>query len=507
MISEIVVLVADEYSAFHERIVGFLEDEGLKVSVLSPNGEESSASPIKNRQRFLPDDGHAEAADKLMPVSVTDNQSLTCVIFTNADEAFISLESTSRTQASEHLKKHVESIIRVMMKTPERHRPRFHPLGPEGAIRPHRLCGMIGRSPKMQQIFSLVERVAPINPTVLITGETGVGKELVARAIHSLGPRENKPFVAINCCALSENLRESELFGHEKGAFTGAIKSKPGKFEIAHRGTIFLDEIGDISPAMQIKLLRVLQEKKVERVGGNGSIDVDIRIVAATNQDLKAKINEGKFRLDLFYRLNVFSIHVPPLRERTEDIPLLAYSFLDRLNQARSCDRDEIGSIDDCSSCPKRTRRCSCCHEKEIAPLAMRQLLDYEWPGNIRELENVIERAFITTEGPVIDRFDFLKTNASNSLPAADQVWLDMPFSKARAEVVEQFERAYFMEALRRCEGNITDTAKMTGISPRTVLRKMNEFSLDKRDFKKRLPGRAKSGQACRFPTQMSEIE
>ncbi len=487
MISEIVVLVADEYSVFHERIIGFLENEGFRISVLSdPNGGESDASLTVSRQRFLRSNSCAEAEDKSGPYAAKGNQPLTSVIFTSAGEAIVSIESASRTRASEHLKKHVESIIRVLMKTPVRNLTGFQPLPSEKAIRKYCLCGMIGKSPKMQQLFSLIERVAPTNPTVLITGETGVGKELVARAIHSLGPRKNKPFVAINCGALSETLLESELFGHEKGAFTGAIKAKPGKFEIAHKGTIFLDEVGDISPAMQIKLLRVLQERKVERVGGNVPIDVDVRVVAATNQDLKEKIGAQKFRLDLFYRLNVFSIHVPPLRERVEDIPLMAFSFLERLNRISLCDEKEIATFTDCSSCRKRHRHCSCRDEKEIAPLAMRQLLDYNWPGNVRELENVIERACITTDGPVIERFDFLQHACG--VPAVfpeDPAWMDMPFSAARAKVLEQFERAYLAEALKRCEGHITKTAQMTGVNPRTLWRKMNEFSLDKRNFRK----------------------
>ncbi|MGA2404141.1 MAG: sigma-54 dependent transcriptional regulator [Syntrophobacteraceae bacterium] len=462
MISEIVVLVADEYSVFHDRIVGFLENEGFKISVLSnPPGGGSDAPLDQSPQRCLRSDSCAEAEDKLRPLAAKGNQPLTSVIFTNAGEAIVSLESTSRTRASEHLKKHVESIIRVLMRTPRQTLTRFQALLPEKAIRKYCLCGMIGRSPKMQHIFSLIERVAPTNLTVLITGETGVGKELVARAIHSLAPRKNEPFVAINCGALSETLLESELFGHEKGAFTGAIKAKPGKFEYAHKGTIFLDEVGDISPAMQVKLLRVLAERKVERVGGNDPIDVDVRIVAATNQDLKEKISGHTFRLDLFYRLNVLSIYVPPLRERVEDISLLAYSFLNRLNQIR------------------------CRDEKEIAPLAMRQLLDYNWPGNVRELENMIERAYITTDGPIIERFDFLQACGSPVVFAEDPVWMNMPFSVARAKVLDQFERTYLAEALRRCEGNITKTAQRTGVNPRTLWRRMNKFSFDKRNFRK----------------------
>jgi len=464
MISEIVVLVADEYSAFQNRILGFLENEGFKVSVLSnPNVRGSGASSVQRAENLLPSGTRADDEDKLRPLAGKGNQPLTCVIFANAGEAIVSLESASRTRASEHLKKHVESIIRVLMRTPERTLTRFQPLPSDEAIRKYCLGGMIGRSPKMLQIFNLIERLGLTSPTVLITGETGVGKELVARAIHSFGPRKEGPFVAINCGALAETLLESELFGHEKGAFTGAIKTKPGKFECAHKGTLFLDEIGDISTAMQIKLLRVLQERKVVRVGGNVPIDVDVGIIAATNQDLKESISEHKFRLDLFYRLNVISIHVPPLRERVEDIPLLAYYILDRLNR--------IGHHD----------------QKEIAPSAMRQLMDYNWPGNVRELENVMERAFITTAGPIIERFDFPSVCGSSAAVFPEMtVRMDIPFSDARSKVIEQFERTYLAEALRLCEGNVSKVARMTGVNPRTLWRKIKEFSFDNRNFKKR---------------------
>ena len=484
MINEIIVLVADEYSVFHDRVVAFLQNEGFKISVLSNPDERGSDFSRVEPQKSMLGSSCAEAEESLIPLAAKGSRPLTSVIFTNAGEAIVSLESTSRTSASEHLKKHVESLIRVLMRNHGRTLTRFQPLPPEEAIRKYCLCGMIGRSPKMQQIFSLIERVAPTNHTVLITGETGVGKELVARAIHSLGPRKSRPFVAINCGALPETLLESELFGHEKGAFTGAIKVKPGKFECAHKGTIFLDEIGDISTAMQVKLLRVLQEKKVERVGGNDLIDVDVRIVAATNQNLKEKISVHNFRLDLFYRLNVLSIHVPPLRERGEDIPLLAYSFLDRLNQVRRCDEKEIAASAVCASCGKRPRYCRCREDKRIAPLAMRQLMDYNWPGNVRELENVIERAYITTDGPIIERFDFPQADGSPVVFPEDPVWMGMPFSMARAKVLEQFERTFLVEALRRCGGNITRTAEMMEVNPRTLWRKMNEFSIDKRDFK-----------------------
>ena len=233
-------------------------------------------------------------------------------------------------------------------------------------------------NPKMQEIYKLAKKVSSSSSTVLILGESGTGKEVLAKYIHFCSKREG-PFIAINCAAIPEDLLEAELFGYEKGAFTGAVKSKPGKFELAHKGTLFLDEIGDLSLKLQAKLLRVLQEKQVERLGGNNPIKVEVRIIAATNKDLEKEVKEGRFREDLFFRLNVIPIKLPPLRERKEDIPLLAQFFLKKI-----CQREGI-------------------EEKRLSPEALKILTEYSWPGNIRELENFIERLVILTEGEVIE--------------------------------------------------------------------------------------------------------
>jgi len=240
----------------------------------------------------------------------------------------------------------------------------------------YQYSNIIGKSASMQRIFQLIEKVAPSKATVLITGESGTGKELIARAIHFNSPRRDLPFITVNCGALPENLLESELFGHERGAFSGAVTQRKGRFELAHEGTLFLDEISEMSPPLQVKLLRVLQEMEFERVGGSQTLKVDVRMVAASNRVLKAEVEAGRFRSDLFYRLNVVHVHLPPLRERKDDIPLLVNHFLDKYTPGGASSRVSIASE------------------------AMRCLLDYSWPGNIRELENVIERAVIlsTTE-------------------------------------------------------------------------------------------------------------
>lgn len=242
---------------------------------------------------------------------------------------------------------------------------------------------IIGKSPAMEKVFYVVEKIAPSRSTVLITGESGTGKELIAKAIHYQSPRKDKPFVSVNCGALPETLLESELFGHERGAFTGAIQQRKGRFELAHEGTLFLDEISEMPLHLQVKLLRVLQEMEFERVGGTQTIRVDVRIIAATNRDLKKEVELGRFRSDLFYRLNVVNIHLPPLRERVEDIPLLIAHFLDKYSK-------EAGS--------KNTFTV----DKE----AMRCLMEYHWPGNVRELENVIERAILLASENVITLAD-----------------------------------------------------------------------------------------------------
>lgn len=320
---------------------------------------------------------------------------------------------------------------------------------------------IIGKNHQMLKIYDLIKRVAPTNARVLITGETGVGKELVAKALHFNSPRKNKAFLGINCGALTETLLESELFGYEKGAFTGAIRTKKGKFEYAHGGTIFLDEIGDISVGMQVKLMRVLQEKKIERVGGNQSIDVNVRIITASNEDLHIKIKRKEFRIELFYRLNVVPIYIPPLRERIEDIPLLAKHFISKLN--------------------KNLNR----NIRHISMNAMNQLMQHYWPGNVRELENVLERAIVTTNEDTIDHFLFSKDLPDDSRAAtADVVDIDIPFPMAKSLVLNRFEKAYLFEALKRYNGNVSLTAKKTEINPRTLFRKIKSYGLNSMQFK-----------------------
>lgn len=330
----------------------------------------------------------------------------------------------------------------------------------ERAGDPYRFEHILSKSPRMLEVFEIIRNLADLDTTVLITGETGTGKELVAHAIHHHSRRREQRFVRINCGALTETLLESELFGHERGAFSGAIQARRGKFEYAAGGTLLLDEIGDISPLMQVKLLRVLQEKEIQRVGGNETIHVDVRILATTNKDLERAVADGAFRADLLYRLNVVRIHLPPLRERMEDIPLLAEHFL--------------------RSFAEKSGR----HKLQLAPRAMDQLLACDWPGNVRELGNVIERAAALTQSTLIETVEIPGLVAAAARAAHSSYPLDLPFKDGRAQVIADFERTYLSECLRRFHGNIAQCAQYCGVDNKTFYRKMQDYGLDKRDFK-----------------------
>ena len=325
---------------------------------------------------------------------------------------------------------------------------------------PYRFENILSKSPRMNEIFEMIRNLADLDTTVLITGDTGTGKECVAHAIHHHSRRRDQRFVRINCGALTETLLESELFGHERGAFSGALQARRGKFEYAAGGTLLLDEIGDISPVLQVKLLRVLQEKEIQRVGGNDTIPVDVRILATTNRDLEQAMAAGTFRSDLFYRLNVVRIQLPPLRERMEDVPLLAEHFLKTF--AEKSGRRLLG----------------------ISHAAMDQLLAYHWPGNVRELSNVIERTAAMAQGDCINAVDI--PSLTSPLAAADEsCWpLDLPFKDGRAQVIADYERAYLTGVLKRFRGNVAQCAQHCGVDNKTFYRKMQEYDLDKRDFK-----------------------
>jgi DNA-binding NtrC family response regulator len=297
---------------------------------------------------------------------------------------------------------------------------------------------MVGQSGPMRKVFDAIETVGPTDATVLITGESGTGKELVARAIHQASPRRFHPLVAIHCGALTETLLESELFGHEKGAFTGAQFRKKGKFEIAEGGTVFLDEIGDISLKTQTDLLRVLQEREITRVGGNQIVKVDFRCVAATNKNLEKLIEDGKFRPDLFYRLNVFRIELPPLRERPDDIPVLVNHFVQKFSLAMN----------------KRINR--------VAPAAMNQLQQQPWLGNVRELENAVERAMVVGREPELQEQDF--------------IFKPQNVSTGAGKKLEDMERAHILRVVEECGGNQSHAAEILDIDRVTLYHKLKKY-------------------------------
>jgi len=303
---------------------------------------------------------------------------------------------------------------------------------------------IIGKSPSMLKLFDVVKRVAPTRASVLITGESGVGKELIANALHNLSTRKDNPIIKVHCAALAENILESELFGHEKGAFTGAVSRKRGRFELAHGGTIFLDEIGEINQSVQIKILRVLQEKMFERVGGEDTIEVDERVITATNRDLEKEIAEGRFREDLFYRLNVVRIHVPPLRERKDDLPLMISAFVKEF-------AEENGKV-----------------IENIDPKARQALYAYDWPGNVRQLRNCIESAVVMTTGTVITLDELPPSiREMDEIPA-----ITIPVGATMADA----EREIILQTLAAQNGNKSKTAEVLGIGRKTLHRKLDEY-------------------------------
>ncbi len=339
----------------------------------------------------------------------------------------------------------------------------FNPSSEEVTVEPDgegQLGGMIGHSPKMRQIFGLIRKIAPMDVSVVIQGETGTGKELVARAIHELSPRSRGPMVVLDCGAIPPNLIESELFGHEKGAFTGAVSSRPGAFERANGGTIFLDELGELRIDLQPKLLRVLENREARRVGGNEVIDIDVRVIAATNRDLLKEIRTGAFREDLYFRLNVIGIQLPPLRQRKEDIPYIIRKLLDDSEVTQKYGK------------------------KRLDESALQTLAAYPWPGNIRELVNVISHVLTFSDGETVGMEHLpqrvLGVQKEQPLPFNEM----LSFKDAKEQLLESFEREYLLQVLRRCDGNLSRAARESGLHRKSIERLVRKYELDAKSMK-----------------------
>jgi two-component system, NtrC family, response regulator AtoC len=342
----------------------------------------------------------------------------------------------------------LQAVIKKGLATEERGRKSLQPEGATGRF------DIIGRTPAMESIFDMITKVARSPTTVLVSGESGTGKELVARALHEQSDRADGPFIQLNCGAIPDNLFESELFGHEKGAFTGAVTARPGRFELADGGTLFLDEVGELPRDMQVKLLRVLQDRRFERVGGVRSLQVDIRLIAATNRDLAAEVRAGRFRDDLYYRLNVVPIALPALRERPDDIPLLVRHFISRFNER--LDRAVEG----------------------VTPHAMAALLAWRWPGNIRELENLIERAVLLAEGTTVTASDLSGLDGAAVAEDTNADVEEMGLKDYVRAYTARLERARIQRVLEAEGGNVTRAARRLEISRKSLQMKMKEYGL-----------------------------
>ncbi len=444
------VLIADDESSIRESLTLILEEEGYNCTT-AKDGEEAIEAIDQNSYDVIISDlkmPKASGMDVLEHALKHSSQSLTIIITAHATVE--TAVKALRKGAADYILKPVdfdEVIIRINNLLDHKKLVQENKYLREQIDQEYNFNHIIGESDAMKRIYKMVERVSQATSNVLITGASGTGKELVARAIHSNGPRRDKPFLAVNCGALPEHLVESELFGHTKGAFTGASSDKKGIFVAADGGTVFLDEIGEIPLNLQVNLLRVIQEREVKPVGSNRMISFDTRIISASNKNLEKEIEEGNFRDDLYYRLNVVEIHLPPLSERKEDIPLLAHHFLQKYN--------------------KELQRSL----KGFASEAMNALMAYEWKGQVRELENVIERAVLLSDNDYVRLEDLPKIISSVS----GEYSID---SNSLEEAVFAFEKHHIQSVLKRTEGNKSEAARLLGIDPSTLYRKMERLGM-----------------------------
>jgi len=447
------VLVVDDEKHQRESLQMILEDEGYRVTVAA-DGREALARAADDHPEVVLTDLKMPGLSGMDVVrSLHEGPLPPKVILITAHGSVERAREAHKLGAFDYMSKPVvadELLFRV-----ERALEAFQlvekTLRLERRLRGDGLEAIVGESSSMREVFRLVEKIAPTNSTVLIRGESGTGKELVARAIHSRSQRAGKPFHAINCAAIPENLLESELFGHERGSFTGAEARKIGLFEAASSSTLFLDEIGDLSLPLQGKILRALQEKEVKRVGGNETVPVDVRVVAATNRDLEAMMKGGQFREDLFYRLNVIPMVLPPLRERASDIPALVQRFLEKVNATHGT---AVARID---------------------PAALDLLSRHTWPGNIRQLESVVERAVLLSEGETIRADDLPIEIRLQTSPSARPYGFEIPVEGID---IEEFERQLIIQAMERSSWVIAKAARLLGLTYRTLQYRIEKFGL-----------------------------
>ena len=442
------ILVVDDEVNARTALAELLRDEGFEV--------ETAADAFKALGKYEAFSPHIVITDLKMPgmdgielvKKLRANEDPPAVIVMTAFGAVSSAVDAMRAGAAEYLTKPInfDELLVVVDKVMEHIQLKRETRQLRARVRDRVApSNIVGAAPPMQRVFEIVDQVAPSKATVLITGESGTGKELVANAIHQRSPRASGPFIKLHCAALAETLLESELFGHERGAFTGAVARKDGRFQIADSGTLFLDEIGEISPSVQVKLLRFLQEHEFERVGGTQTVRVDVRVIAATNKNLAEEVKAGRFREDLFYRLNVVTIDMPPLRTRKTDIPMLAKFFLDKY--AKDNNKPLEG----------------------FAPQTLELLMSYDWPGNVRELENAIERAVVLAGGPLIEP----RHLPANVRPTASATGMPPIPGSTLAEI----EKYAILETLKATGGSTSKAADMLGISVRTIQYRLHDYN------------------------------
>ncbi len=444
------ILVVDDEEIMRESMAAWLREDGYAVDTVASGREAIACAKTKDYAIYFIDlkmPGGIDGIETMMEVRKVHADA--CVIIITAYATVDTAIAAMKEGAQEYVVKpchpqEISLLVGRIIKVKNLQRENL--ILRQKLSRQYQVHDILSKNPRMHQILELVKEVAGMRSTVLVQGESGTGKELIARAIHFMGDRAGRPFISVSCAALAETLLESELFGHEKGSFTGATSQKKGKFELANGGTIFLDEIGDISSKLQLDLLRILQERRFYRVGGSEEIEVDVRVIAATNRDLLRAVQDGTFRDDLYYRLNVVTINVPPLRERREDIPILVDHFIRRLSH-------ELGRA-----------------VSEISEEGLEILLERDWPGNVRELENAIERAMVTCRGSTLtaDDFHFLKamTREEHSWQAPSNMTLD------------EVERNVITATLERTRGNVKEAATQLGIDRSTLYDRIKKYGI-----------------------------